>query len=320
MAREYIKSFRDWLAGNTAITAEEVGEDRSFKITLEEWSELRCELDLNGKDRGSRYDLHAEDTKDTDTQHQHKGTFKEISGLRKDPDLQVGFKRRGEGGLVSYKIKLVMEVGFSEKYPFLVQHAKLWLEGKRGVSLAIIVGFEEFPVYRSPLGKLGYEDVERLYKQYQGFKSLPNEPDFPFTAIGDFGPMTYEGLTWIGRITAFMETWIRDPVTGSAILNGNRISLLPPAELPQLKYSLSDFIDTPPDKDIPISFDWDMFREELMTSTFETACGRYEAAMVEYGKKKREEEEEGEEEEKKARDEEEFPDGEGFLSRGGLID
>jgi hypothetical protein len=38
-----------------------------------------------------------------------------------------------------------------------------------------------------------------------------------------FGPAKYKGLKWVGEISEmFLEAWIKDPVTGSAIRKGNR--------------------------------------------------------------------------------------------------
>ncbi|KAH0556240.1 hypothetical protein GP486_005836 [Trichoglossum hirsutum] len=181
-----------------------------------------------------------------------------------------------------------MEVDFSEKYPRLVQDAKLWLEGMLDVSIVMIVGFQESPTYQPPLCELTDQDIGDLYQRYQDTSHLRQQSNIAFDVRGEFGPVSYEGLTWAGEIDAFIELWIRDPVTGLTIQNGNRINLLPPAEPPQLEFRLSNFTDdVPPDKDVPTSFAWDGFQEEMRMSIKETAYSRYIIAMENYVKERR---------------------------------
>lgn len=134
------------------------------------------------------------------------------TGSNKTPDLAVQFKN--DAG--NREIKFVLEVGFSETYEDLLQDAKLWLEGKHEVSVVVLVKFEETPSYQCPVRD---EDLEAL--------EFPSESEInivDFELQEEYGPVVYKGLQWVGCIsTAYMEVWKRDPVTGLATKNGNRI-------------------------------------------------------------------------------------------------
>ncbi|KAH0566162.1 hypothetical protein GP486_000444 [Trichoglossum hirsutum] len=169
----------------------------------------------------------------------------ENKGSTKIPDLGIEFRDMGEE---EDTLRFAMEVSFTEKYPKLAQTAKNFLEGKQNVFIVVLFSFEESPKCRSPLHKLTGEDIERL--------KLAQRPKFVCPEQG-FGPIVCEGLIWAGEITeVFVELWKRDPETRFAIRDGNRINLLPPADLPQLGFRVSDFTNISPDKDIPIPFNW----------------------------------------------------------------
>ncbi|KAI9760239.1 MAG: hypothetical protein M1840_002582 [Geoglossum simile] len=176
-------------------------------------------------------------------------------GSNKTPDLGVEFQDAA-GDL---DIKFVLEVGFSETYEDLVQDAKMWLDGKPEVCVFVLVKFEESPNYRCPVHDLDDEDFERL--------EFPHESEvraLNFNLEGEYGPVIYKGLVWVGRISAaYMEVWKRDPVTKLATRNEDRINLHTLADLPQLKFQLSDFLDVAPENERTISFDWDDYRSYM---------------------------------------------------------
>ena len=138
----------------------------------------------------------------------------EFSGSSKTPDLAVQFKNDTGGR----EIKFILEVGFSETYEELVKDAQLWLEGKPEVSVVWIVKFEESPRYQCPTRDLDDQAFEQL-----GFPKLEEIHDQDFTSMGRYGPVIYNGLTWVAPIsTAFLEVWKRDSTTGAAIQDGSR--------------------------------------------------------------------------------------------------
>ncbi|KAH0562763.1 hypothetical protein GP486_002592 [Trichoglossum hirsutum] len=203
----------------------------------------------------------------TITDERHSDFRGRHQGSTKFPDLGVIFKR-SDGRL---QLKLVVEVGFPEKYDSLVRDARLWLEGSRTVPTVILVQVEESPSYSSPLSNLEDEEIERL--------GLSRQPEYDFSAGGDFGPVVFKGLVWVGRITrVFMEVWRWDPLSGLATRDGDRMDFLPPVSLPQLEFKLGDFITSPPE-DVPIRFAWDVIREELKKSIVALAAERYGDAI-----------------------------------------
>ena len=134
------------------------------------------------------------------------------TGSTKTPDLAVQFEN--DDG--NPEIKFVLEVGFSETYEDLVRDAKLWLEGQHEVSIVVLVKFEETPSYRCPVRDENFETLE--------FPSVSEIKFENFKLQEEYGPVVYEGLQWVGRISAaYMEVWKRDSATGLATKNGNRI-------------------------------------------------------------------------------------------------
>ncbi|KAH0548107.1 hypothetical protein GP486_008163 [Trichoglossum hirsutum] len=194
----------------------------------------------------------------------------EYRGSKKTPDLAVSF--RDVDGIL--KLKLVVQVGFSggEGYSRLIEDTRMWLEGAgREVSTVVLVGVEESPSYQSPILDLEGEEIEQL--------ELSRQRRINFNAEGDFGPLTYKGLVWVGQITSvFMEIWKKDSQTGSAV-GGDRMHLLPPASPPQLEFALREFTTVSLDEDVSVVFDWDDFTRGLKESIVELAELRYHRAI-----------------------------------------
>lgn len=133
----------------------------------------------------------------------------------KTPDLKIKFKDANG----KRQTKLVVEVGFSESYEALVDDARLWLEGVQSVSLVILAKYSETPSYRSPVRDLSDENIQHL-----GFPAASELSESSFTLEGEYGPATYKGLVWVGRISeAFLEVWKRNLETGLAERVGDRI-------------------------------------------------------------------------------------------------
>ena len=102
-----------------------------------------------------------------------------------------------------FAVKWVLEAGLSETYEQLVNDMKLWLEGKRGVSMAVLIKFEETPRYRCLIPRdIDNKDFKQL--------GIPQEEEEIYTKDctleEEYGPVTYKGFTWVGKIsTVFME-------------------------------------------------------------------------------------------------------------------
>lgn len=134
------------------------------------------------------------------------------TGSQKRADLEVSL--RDENG--NRNVRLVLEVGFAESYEDLIRDAQLWLEGMRSVRVVVLAKYQESPPYKNPLSE---EDEETLQlKDASAVKSSE------FTMQGEYGPITYVGFTWAGRISeAFIEIWRRHPTTGTAERCGGRM-------------------------------------------------------------------------------------------------
>ena len=125
-------------------------------------------------------------------------------GSQKKADLHVSFSDEEANS----NITLVFEVGFTESYEDLTRNARLWLEGMISVRVVVLAKFQESPVYKNPLRK---EDEETLRRLDNTSAVKPSN----FTMLGEYGPFTYGGFTWAGRISeAFIEIWRRNPTTG----------------------------------------------------------------------------------------------------------
>jgi hypothetical protein len=155
----------------------------------------------------------------------------QYSGSAKIADLAVQVTNP-DGQL---ETKLVVEIGFSEKYADLVKDIRLWLEGMSSVSMCVLVSFEEEPPYQCPIdNNMDEEEFKKL--------EFPNPWELEPKDIhleSPFGPATYKELdgeelddeeldnkklVWVGRIsTAFLEQWKRDKKTGKAKKYGKRV-------------------------------------------------------------------------------------------------
>ncbi|KAI9769399.1 MAG: hypothetical protein M1840_004101 [Geoglossum simile] len=290
--REYVDCFKAWRSKDNAKRGSlEVYESGlSIKMSMREWAKLSADLNIFETDQKyPRYSynsststlivqcmpspLHesiasifsdgfavAKSTLPasvrtkifTVANEEFRGFGGQYEGSNKTPDLGIKF-RNAAGEL---DIKFVLEVGFAEAYEDLVQDARMWLDGKPEVCVVVLANFEESPNYRCPVRDLDDEDFEQL--------EFPKGLDVRaqnFNLEGEYGPVTYKGLVWVGRIsTAYMEVWKRDPVTKLATQSEDRINLYSFADLPQLGFQLSDFLDIAPEDERTIFFRWDDYR------------------------------------------------------------
>ena len=139
----------------------------------------------------------------------------EYEGSSKTPDLAVDFAD-ADGNLDP---KFILEVGFSETYEQLVEEASLWLEGAPQVSVVLLIKFEESPPYRSPIHKLTDQELVEL----QFPRSVRTERG-RFISHGAYGPISYNGLQWVGGFsTVFAEVWRLDSTSGHAAQTGDRV-------------------------------------------------------------------------------------------------
>jgi hypothetical protein len=117
------------------------------------------------------------------------------------------------------EMRLVVEVGFSETYEDMVRDARLWLEGTSTVSTAVLVQLRESPKYACPTSNLDPDQFD--YPSVTVMEDYLFGPDY---AGQVYGPVVFSAFTWFGRLSsASVETWRRDPTSGLAVLDGNRM-------------------------------------------------------------------------------------------------
>ena len=112
--------------------------------------------------------------------------FKGIyTGSERVPDLALDI----ESDMGVSEVKFVAEVGFSETYEGLIQNAKLLLEGKKTVSLVMLVKLEKDPCYWCPMQNLTESEFGELV-----FPTVKEIRYQPFTISGSYGPAEYKGF------------------------------------------------------------------------------------------------------------------------------
>ncbi|KAI9770442.1 MAG: hypothetical protein M1840_003328 [Geoglossum simile] len=291
-AREYIDCFEDWHSGaNIKRGSLEVYESNfSIKIPLKEWFRLRNDLNYSEKDaKYPKYSynsftstliiqfmpslVHESITSTfsdgfaivkstlpasirtrihTVTNQEYCGFGGQYRGSNKTPDLAIEF----ENAKGDPEPKFVLEIGFSETYEDLVQDAKMWLEGRRDTCVLVLANIQETPKYRCPVRHFDDEDFKQL-----GFPEFTELRASDFNLEDEYGPATYKGLVWVGKISAAsIEIWKRDAVTGLATRNGSPIDLLGTTVPPPVKFQLADFLDINLESDRTIHFNLDDYK------------------------------------------------------------
>ena len=143
-----------------------------------------------------------------------RGFSGRYTGSKKTPDLSIKF-RDPDG---KRRLKSVFEVGFAENYNDLVQDAKKWFEGKQTIVSVVLANVEEMPPYKNPMNGLSETEFAQL-----NFPGSTTVEESDFRLQGEYGPVTYQGLCWAGKIASVsLEIWRRDPVTGLAKKDGDR--------------------------------------------------------------------------------------------------
>lgn len=229
-------------------------------IFLQELHESLANLPATLKSR-----IHTAGTEDM------RGFQGKYAGSQKAPDLSIKF-RDADG---KRRLKCVFEVGFSENYEDLVQDARRWLEGKESVVLVILAKYEEIPRYQNPFKNLSDTQLEDL--------DLPDSRELEeddFDLEGEYGPVVYKGLRWVGKISsALLEIWRRDPLTKLAERDGEPVDLL---DNGGLYLNLSDFLGVNIDNDRQISIRSEMFQSRIKDEMRALALIRCQKACDEY--------------------------------------
>ncbi|KAG0125338.1 hypothetical protein HOY82DRAFT_631666 [Tuber indicum] len=169
-------------------------------------------------------------------------------GSNKTPDAALKI----ESAAGKQVVKFALEVGLSETYDILVEDAKMWLEGHETVSAVMLFKLEETPDYKCPVRDLDNEQLSQL--RFPRWQEITGEV---FTLEYMYGPEIYKGLSWVGKITGFIEIWKRDPESGLAVHFGDRVDLIDSSNILQDKFLLSEFLDIANEDDYEIPFKWE---------------------------------------------------------------
>ena len=138
----------------------------------------------------------------------------QYKGSHKTPDMAL--KTWDNAGCC--KTMFVLEVGLAETYNMLLDDTRMWLEGREDVSAVMLMKLQEDPEYCCPTRSLSDQDLTQ--QNFLGYSQIKHQN---FTLEGPYGPAVYNGYTWVGSISGFIEIWKREPVSGSAICAGDRI-------------------------------------------------------------------------------------------------
>lgn len=147
----------------------------------------------------------------------------QYQGSRKEADVLFTYQQQDGEMLFTCAI----EIGFAESYQELVEDARLWIEGRHDVKTVILIKVVEDPPYRSPLRTLREDEIKGLgFPHIQELKTtqvvLEDQAD-------RFGKLQIRGLTWVGKMYAFLEIWKANAGTGNAERQGVRkVSCNPP--------------------------------------------------------------------------------------------
>lgn len=162
----------------------------------------------------------------------------QYQGSKKEADVLFTYQQQNRKILYTCAV----EIGFSESYEELVEDARLWIEGQRDVKTVILIKVLEEPPYRSPASTLRKDEIRGL-----GFPH-PLDLDTSLVVLEDqadrFGRLQICGLTWVDKMSAFLEIWKANTETGNAERQGARqvsLQILPSLALayPKIKFLLN---------------------------------------------------------------------------------
>ncbi|KAG0634288.1 hypothetical protein HOY80DRAFT_1060660 [Tuber brumale] len=284
-SREFVQVFRDWYLGKGIFHSPEHGEKGlTMQISMRDFILFKEALDVDENEGFPKYSYNSSCStlnihRRTSPVHQifvstiMYGLHSATNGLPEDIESRVSAVANQL--FYIFGVRFVLEVGLSETYDMLVKDAKMWLEGMRTVSVVMLLKMQEDPDYHFPTQGLSDEDFSRLeslrYQEIDGHG---------FTLESAYGPAVYKGLTWVGRISGFIEIWKCEPVSGLATRIGDRINLVDLNELQQVKFRLSEFLDVAHECDREISFRWGRYSNKLGSNIRELAANRYRRALM----------------------------------------
>ena len=122
------------------------------------------------------------------------------------PDAAIMF----DDEIGNSKLRLIMEVDFSESCEDLCKDVRIWIE-TANVSIAFLVNIDESPMYKDLTVQLSDDTKDGIFASHETIGTS----DFLLT--DNFGPVSFANVNWVNKIaTAIIEVWRRGCTSGKA--------------------------------------------------------------------------------------------------------
>ncbi|EFE32630.1 uncharacterized protein ARB_00455 [Trichophyton benhamiae CBS 112371] len=205
----------------------------------------------------------------------------EIDDDLPDPDLQMVW--RSNMGVIPV---LAMEVGFSQPSLDLEMTIRKLLQ-KASVKVGILVDIKESPSYKNPLRN--EQNIEICKAAMQASTDKPELLIEQYCAGRElFSPVVLYGIQWVGELTAAVQVFGKDSVTGEVVARTPRVpakgikqSGAPIYEAyPSLNTKFSDCVDSDDEAyNVDLALTWDDVRDDLDIAKRMLARKRCSAAV-----------------------------------------
>ncbi|PGH26503.1 hypothetical protein AJ80_01817 [Polytolypa hystricis UAMH7299] len=196
-------------------------------------------------------------------------------------DLAVIPRRIGSGKQKPRESKRpiwALQVGFAETYEELSKIMHSWFEACHSTNMVLLLKVEEHPVYKP---ELILNSLRDLRAQNVPPKRLVSSTSLRVQDRSDsYGPIMLQGIVWAGRMTAFMEVWVRDE-NGNIVQKGDRTTFgAPNTDSQFLTIQTSDFIPGETlSQSQKINFNLDSFRAGLDEARHKHAFDRAQLVL-----------------------------------------
>ncbi|EFR04587.1 hypothetical protein MGYG_07593 [Nannizzia gypsea CBS 118893] len=212
----------------------------------------------------------------------------EIDDDISNPDLQMVWHSEAEFTPVP-----AMEVGFSQPSLDLEMKVKELLQ-KTSIKIGILVDIKESPSYKNPLRK--EQNIEICKAAMQASTEKPERLTYQYCAGREwFSPVVLYDIQWVGELTAAVQVFGKDPVTGKVVTRTPRVTFFRPPKpakgikesgapiydaYPRLNTKFSDCVDSGDEAyNVDLALEWDDLRYDLYMAKCLLAQRRWSAAV-----------------------------------------
>ncbi|KAI9680347.1 MAG: hypothetical protein M1829_001233 [Trizodia sp. TS-e1964] len=179
--------------------------------------------------------------------------------------LHLNSETSGDAGGI--EPRFVVEIGYNDPEQEMHEAVRLWLGYIHTVQKVFLIRIAETPKWRDPTLDLSNEDRRSLF-----LDTVSSSPDWNAEI-----PKQLKQYSWINQISIWLEVWVRDPLTGKAMQEGERIDLRSRSpEFPSVR--LGELVYGGPNPAIPLP--WYDMNPRLDDMIEEMACHRCRRAAV----------------------------------------